>query len=131
MPKLSRAESFGFGVAVLIVIVMGILVFTGPFHKVNKTVAASSFPTLHVKVIDNPKTIGAYSPATITVHIGQKVIFDNVSSVAHTVTARDNSFDSGNLATGGSWQNTFPKTGTFQYYCIYHPGMVGTIVVKR
>jgi plastocyanin len=129
MPRLSRAETFGFGVAILIVIIMGIIVFTGPYHKINKTQAASSFPTLTVKIINNSKTIGQYVPATIHVHAGQSVIFDNVSAVAHTVTARDNSFDSRNVATGESWKNTFTQKGTFPYYCIYHPLMKGTVVV--
>jgi plastocyanin len=130
MPKPSRAEIFGFGVAVLIVVVMAIIVFTGPYHRINKIQAASGFPTLHVKIVNNAKTIGAYSPAKITVHVGQSVIFDNVSAVAHTVTARDNSFDSRNIATGSSWKNTFTKAGTFKFYCIYHPLMLGTVVVQ-
>jgi plastocyanin len=41
-----------------------------------------------------------YQPAEITVHVGDTVEWKNQDIVAHTVTARDKSFDSGKIAPG-------------------------------
>ena len=38
-------------------------------------------------------------------------------------------FDSGNLASGAAYSHTFAQAGTYQYYCVIHPNMKGTIVV--
>jgi plastocyanin len=134
----SRLEVLGWAAAILIVAAMGVIVLLGtesnsPFHKVNKVAAApgKSYPMLHVKILDDPKTVGRYVPKTITAHVGQTVAFANVSGVDHTVTARSNAFNSGNLGVDSGWNLTLKKTGTFAYYCIYHPGMLGTIKVVR
>ncbi len=72
----------------------------------------------------------AYAPATITVHPGDTVVFKNSDSTAHTVTASDKSFDSGNMDRGATWSHVFSKAGTYAYLCSYHTYMQGTIVVK-
>jgi plastocyanin len=72
----------------------------------------------------------AYAPATLTVAAGQKVTFKNSDAIAHTVTADDKSFDSGNMDGGASWSHVFDKAGTFKYTCAYHAYMHGTVVVK-
>jgi len=50
--------------------------------------------------------------------------------MAHTVTADDNSFDSGNIGAGGSYSRTFSVAGTFNYHCTIHAGMNGKVVVQ-
>lgn len=128
----NRAAIFGWVFAILIVVGMGLLVFTGPYHTIAKAPSkASSFSPVTVKIVTDPKTIGSYQPATITVHVGQKVSFTNVSDAPHTVTAKNTVFNSGDINTGGaSWSYVATKSGTFPYYCIYHPRMFGTLVVK-
>lgn len=125
---LSKTESVGWAFAIAIVVVMGVLVFSGPFHHINKIHAASG-PMRHVKIVTDPQTIGRYVPNNITVKVNQPITFTNVSNTDHTVTARDNSFNSNNIATGASWVFTPTKTGTFKYVCSYHPLMLGTIHV--
>jgi plastocyanin len=73
-----------------------------------------------------------FSPSTIVVVIGvnNTVTFTNKDSVTHTVTATDNSFNSGDIKAGQSWTNTFTTPGTFTFYCIYHHWMLGSIVVE-
>jgi plastocyanin len=119
----------GWGIAVVIVAIMGALVAHGPFHNIAKTAAAPVGKPVSVKMITDPKTIGAYVPHSVTVHVGQEVIFDNVSNAPHTVTANDQSFNSSNIAIGASWTFIPKKTGTYQYNCIYHPLMHGILVV--
>jgi len=71
----------------------------------------------------------AFSPQTITVPAGTVVQWTNTDSVAHTATASDNSFDSGNLNQNKSWSYTFTKPGKYAYVCSYHPNMTGTVIV--
>lgn len=125
----SRFEIFGWILAVLVIVVMGVLVFTGPYHKVNKIEAASTKPATTVKIETDPNTIGKYVPASVTVQVGQKVQFINVSNTAHTVTG--NGFDSGAIPNNkGKYDQSFSKPGRYHYYCTYHPRMFGTIVVQ-
>jgi plastocyanin len=72
----------------------------------------------------------AFSPARLEVKAGASVTFRNADQVAHTVTARDGSFNSGNIMPGASWRRTFSKPGTYSYYCQPHPQMTGTVVVR-
>ena len=72
----------------------------------------------------------AYAPSTLTVARGTAVVFKNSDTVAHTITAADKSFDSGNMDPGASWTHAFAKAGTYRYICAYHTYMEGTIVVK-
>jgi plastocyanin len=74
-----------------------------------------------------------YSPAVITVIIGvnSTVTWTNNDSTTHTVTATDNSFNSGDIKAGVSWTHTFSTPGNYSYYCIYHSAwMKGTVIVK-
>ena len=71
-----------------------------------------------------------YSPTPLSVAVGQKVVFKNSDSVAHTVTAEDKSFDSGDMQQGKTWSHVFDKAGTYTYTCAYHSFMHGSIVVK-
>lgn len=130
----SRTEIIGWVLALLVIAVMGVLTFTGPYHKINKTqkaAVAMSHPKLTVQIVTDPKTIGAYKPPTVTLHVGDAVDFKNVSNLVHTVTADNNAFNSGDIQTGGKdWSFFANKAGTFKYYCIYHPLMKGTLVVQ-
>ncbi len=76
----------------------------------------------------------SFNPQQVTVKVGTTVVWTNKDSMAHTVTADDKSFDSGNLNPGQTFKFTFTKAGTYRYYCRYHGGpngigMSGTITV--
>ena len=70
-----------------------------------------------------------YSPSPVTVRAGDTVRFENSDDVAHTVTASDQSFDSGEMDHGATWSHVFEQAGTYTYFCAYHRFMHGTIVV--
>jgi plastocyanin len=72
----------------------------------------------------------AYSPATVTIAVNQSVRWVENDAMAHTVTAADGSFDSGNLDQGATWTHTFTAPGTYAYVCSYHSFMKGTVIVK-
>jgi plastocyanin len=81
-------------------------------------------------IVTDAQTVGRYVPGTLQLRVGQSVVFTNKSDAAHTVTADNGSFDSGNIAVGATWRFTATKAGTFHYHCIYHPLMHGTIIVS-
>ena len=72
-----------------------------------------------------------FTPATLTVHAGDTVIWTNQDSIPHTATALDGkSFDSGAIDPGASWKFVFTKAGPFNYRCAIHPDMRGAIDVQ-
>ena len=70
-----------------------------------------------------------FAPATITIAPGQTVRWFNDDTAPHTVTAADGSWDSGDLAPGGSFERRFDTQGAYPYVCLYHPWMTGTVLV--
>jgi plastocyanin len=81
----------------------------------------------------------AFSPATITIHVGQTVTWRNDDLAQHTTTSGSCSgnacspmpgWDSGVLNRGQSFSHTFNTAGTFSYYCRIHGAMMqGSVVV--
>ncbi|WP_458720640.1 PQQ-dependent sugar dehydrogenase [Candidatus Nitrosocosmicus sp. R] len=78
----------------------------------------------------------SYSPNPITIEKGQTITWYNGDTISHTVTSgQDNdkdageAFDSGAIIPNQYFSMTFDESGEYQYYCIYHPSMVGEIIV--
>lgn len=74
-----------------------------------------------------------YSPAKITVKKGTTVTWTNQDSVNHTVTAKagQKGPDSGLFGKGQSFSYTYNDVGTFDYFCVPHPFMVGSVTVTE
>lgn len=72
----------------------------------------------------------AYSPATLDVRRGATIRWRNDDSTKHTVSARNGSFTSKELAQAGIYARTFTKAGTFVYVCPVHPKMTGKVIVR-
>lgn len=97
----------------------------------------------------------AFDPATVSIATGATVVWENVSSLGHSVTAyedripseaayfasggldseqaaRDAYPESGDIAAGESYSHTFEVAGTYEYFCIPHEGagMEGTVEVS-
>jgi len=58
------------------------------------------------------------------------VTWSNADGTPHTATSNTGAFDTQNIAAGASKSVTFSTTGTFQYHCSIHPGMMGTVIVQ-
>jgi len=71
-----------------------------------------------------------FAPDKVTVSVGDAVTWTNNDGVAHTATADDGSFNTGNIGGGGSESVTFDTAGTFSYHCAIHAAMTGTVVVE-
>ena len=83
-------------------------------------------PRTHTVVMRN----FGFDPATVTVAVGDTVAWSNADLVPHTATARDGAWDSKSIAANGAWHLVAATPGTHDYYCVFHPGMKGTIVVR-
>ena len=71
----------------------------------------------------------AFNPSELRTTVGKPVTwkFDD-GGLQHTVTADDNSFDSGRMSSG-TYSRTFSAAGTINYHCQVHSRMHGTIIV--
>jgi len=87
--------------------------------------AADPRPPTHAVTIENMQ----FSPPTLIVKRGDRVVWNNRDLVAHTATAAK-AFDSGRLAPNASWSYVARKTGRFDYVCTLHPTMKGRLVVE-
>jgi plastocyanin len=72
----------------------------------------------------------AFTPSSISVAVGDTVIWTNADQEAHTVTDRGLAFDSGSFGPGATFRRTFTAAGTFTYICDIHPSMVGVVAVS-
>jgi manganese oxidase len=97
---------------------------------------SSSTPTA---IATETVTVGmgnmVFNPAVIHVKTGTKVIWKNNDTIAHTVTSganrsSDGKYDSKDLQPGKSFSYTFMKPGSYDYFCVYHPDMNGTVIVS-
>jgi plastocyanin len=74
----------------------------------------------------------AFNPKSVTVKVGQKIVWTNEEAVDHNVVADSGAdFQSSNFGEGKTFDYTPTKAGTIQYECTIHPGMVGTITVTK
>ncbi|MDH5569063.1 MAG: plastocyanin/azurin family copper-binding protein [Nitrosopumilus sp.] len=77
-----------------------------------------------------------YSPLHAKTTVGEKVIWKNTDTAAHTVTSGnpgdgpDGKFDSSLFMAGNSFVHKFENAGTFDYFCMVHPWMIGSIMVE-
>lgn len=86
---------------------------------------AAARPATHTITIENMQ----FSPRTLTIKRGDRVVWVNKDLVAHTATA-GKLFDSRSLAPGASWSFVPPRAGRFAYACSLHPTMTATLVVE-
>ena len=77
-----------------------------------------------------------FIPSTVVITVGGTVTWENTDTAAHTSSSgtpadgRDGVFDSSLVMAGASFSHTFDSAGTFDYFCMVHPWMTGTIIVE-
>ena len=85
-----------------------------------------------------------YTPTQLTVSVGTTVTWINSDgSIPHTVTAGwpdsdsigldypgGNGFDSDFMSGGATFEHTFEVPGEYDYYCMLHPWMIGSVTVE-
>ena len=118
MKRVLNATSFS-TLMVLCLLIFGCSKSSG--YSSNNT--TSSNPNVSIKNM-------AFSVSTVQVAAGTTVKWTNNDGIAHTVTANDGSFDSGNIAPGATFTKVFNAKGSFAYHCSIHPMMTGSVVVE-
>jgi plastocyanin len=83
-------------------------------------------PATHTLTIEGMQ----FGPATLTVKLGDSIVWVNKDMFPHTVTAKDGAFDSKQIEPGKSWTYRSVKKGTFAYVCSLHPTMQGQLQIK-
>ncbi len=77
-----------------------------------------------------------YDPQIIDVTVGTTVTWKNVDNTMHTATSgnpdggADGVFDSDIMSAGDKFEFIFTDAGNYDYYCILHPWMIGTVNVE-
>jgi plastocyanin len=79
----------------------------------------------HVVRIENMQ----FAPATLVVHRGDTVRWQNHDFVPHTATAAGH-FDSKTILPEKTSTRVMATPGRYDYVCTFHPTMKGTIVVE-
>jgi plastocyanin len=94
--------------------------------------AVSASPTPRVQSGTTTVEIGDnfYLPQTVIITTGSRVMWVNRGQMTHTASARDESFDSGNLEFGQGYERVFAVVGRYTYYCVQHEDMIGIVEVR-
>ena len=82
-------------------------------------------PRAHTVTIKN----FAFDPPELTIARGDTVVWSNTDFVPHSSTARNSTWDSKEIGANATWRYVPGTTGRYDYYCVFHPTMKGTIVV--
>jgi len=83
------------------------------------------------------ETNECFIPAEVTIDVGGTVTWSNDDSAAHTVTSGsaadgpDGVFDSSLFMAATTFSATIDEAGTYPYFCMVHPWMVGTVIVQE
>ena len=98
--------------------------------------SSSALNATEVKIIGD-EVKEPYMPGSIIVESGKKVRWVNNDVEVHSVTSglessadRGKLFDSGLLNANQTFEYTFDKPGTYNYYCTVHPIMSGLVNVN-
>ena len=81
-------------------------------------------------------TNSCFSPANITINAGDTVEWPNIDTAAHTVTSGSPAdgpsgvFDSSLLMADATFAFTFEDAGEYDYFCMVHPWMIGSVTVN-
>ncbi|HEX2062926.1 MAG TPA: cupredoxin domain-containing protein [Acidimicrobiales bacterium] len=71
-----------------------------------------------------------FLPERIVLPAGSDLRVTNEDKAAHTLTADDKSFDTGNIAAGKEAHVKVSNEGLFAYHCAIHDSMRGVIQVR-
>ena len=88
--------------------------------------SAGAPPRVHHVAIDG----ATFAPASLTIALGDSIVWTNKDPYPHTVTSDDGQFDSKQIATGKTFRLQAVKKGEYHYTCMLHQTMHGSFTVK-
>jgi plastocyanin len=72
----------------------------------------------------------AFTPSAVAAHVGDHIEWRNDDFVDHTATEKEGRWDV-LLRAGGFGRLDLERPGRYSYFCRFHPGMTGTIIVRE
>ena len=72
----------------------------------------------------------AFTPSQITAHVGDTIEWVNADFVAHTATTRDGAWDV-MIQPSATASVVLRAAGIVDYYCRFHPNMIGQITIAK
>ena len=102
---------------------------TGPITKYVSIPSGTSVPGCE----DADK---CFIPPKVSINAGDSITWTNDDTAVHTTTGggistgTTGTFDSGLIQSGVMYEYTFDSAGTFDYFCVVHPWMSGSISVN-
>ena len=123
------------------VITIGLLGINNAFGA-STTVSETDYAIVSVasSIPGCEKTNSCFLPAEVIIDVGGVVHWTNDDTTAHTIISGDlitdrrnagSDFDSAPFMAGNSFEATFDTTGTYPYFCMFHPWMTGSVIVKE
>jgi len=117
-------------ISLSLLILSGLFLFTGCGGKSsNNSMNPTSTGTTPVAAASVSIQNFAFSPSVVHVIVGGSVTWTNKDATPHTATDIAGSFDSGSLATDGTYKMTFATAGTYTYHCTIHSMMPNATVI--
>ena len=117
--------------SIIIISLVGILMVPNAFAV--KEITVQNAPGSSVSGCE--KTDRCFIPSTAKINPGDTVVWTNPDTMYHIVASgttadgSDGIFDSGLILAGQTFSYKFNKSGTYDYFCLSHPWMEGTVVV--
>jgi plastocyanin len=96
------------------------------FAGLVAAVPATAAPTVHTVTMRDM----AFGPLPKAARVGDTIEWVNADMFRHTATAKDGSFEV-DLVPKARARTVLRKAGAVAFYCRYHPGMTGTLVVAK
>jgi plastocyanin len=122
-----RLETLVLALIVPLVVVITVLVtlsVTSDFSsRANAPSEVRTSATISIKAF-------RFSPNPIVVRVGTPITITNDDSTAHTLTATDKTFDTGEIHDDERAQITITTPGRYRYFCRIHRYMTGTIEAR-
>lgn len=128
---------------VLVILIGGFVAFKGAFNgkKTTSTTQQTQTTTTNPETQEKSTTVklssNGFSPATIEVAPGTRVVFINESGESATVNSDDHPnhtkypfLNLGEFGNNSSVQAVFEKAGTYTYHNHLNPSQKGTVLVK-
>ncbi len=109
--------------------------FTIPFVSTAQADVQVTIPK-GTSTLGCEETNQCFIPNKATVEVGESVTWINKDTASHTVTSGysrsgpSDIFDSGLFMPGEKFTYVFEEAGEYPYYCMVHPWMNGTVIVR-
>ena len=110
---------------IVIIFIVGLLSCSSGNDGGNGIISSNDFAIHKIDILNF-----VFSPQTLSIEIGDKVVWTNTATDVHRVVWDNGTFSSSdNLDIFQSYEIILTTSGTFPYHCGIHSSMTGSITV--